>query len=174
VRFTTVAELVKEMIEAQSQLQLTRFRNGWMRYELVVLDELGYVVMPDAAAELLFQVIAGRAAQPACLRHSTPKPARRVDIIARESAVCAEIAQRIPFYLWWRAIMSTRWMIRRQYHVLAVTLRQSGFAPISIERSGMNPFQKARALRCLANCLVLTGGADHAVDEMAGLRDTFV
>ena len=32
-----------------------------MRYDLVVLDELGYVVMPDAAAELLFQVIAGRA-----------------------------------------------------------------------------------------------------------------
>ena len=45
------------MIEAQSQLQLTRVRNRWMRYELVVVDELGYVVMPDAAAELLFQVI---------------------------------------------------------------------------------------------------------------------
>ena len=63
VRFTTAAELVTEMIEAQSQLQLTRVRNRWMRYDLVVLDELGYVVMPDAAAELLFQVIAGRAEQ---------------------------------------------------------------------------------------------------------------
>ena len=67
VRFTTAAELVTEMIEAQSQLQLTRFRNRWMRYELVVLDELGYVVMPDAAAELLFQVIAGRAEQAAII-----------------------------------------------------------------------------------------------------------
>ena len=67
VRFTTAAELVTEMIEAQSQLQLTRFRNRWMRYELVVLDELGYVVMPDAAAELLFQVIAGRAEQAALI-----------------------------------------------------------------------------------------------------------
>jgi hypothetical protein len=26
-----------------------------------VIDELGYVVMPDAAAELLFQINAGRA-----------------------------------------------------------------------------------------------------------------
>ena len=63
VRFTTAAEMVTEMIEAQSQLQLTRARNRWMRYELVVVDELGYVMMPDAAAELLFQVIAGRAEQ---------------------------------------------------------------------------------------------------------------
>jgi DNA replication protein DnaC len=67
VRFTTAAELVTEMIEAQSQLQLTRLRSRWMRYDLVVLDELGYVVMPDAAAELLFQVIAGRAEQAAII-----------------------------------------------------------------------------------------------------------
>ena len=67
VRFTTAAEMVTEMIEAQSQLQLTRVRNRWMRYELVVVDELGYVVMPDAAAELLFQVIAGRAEQAAVI-----------------------------------------------------------------------------------------------------------
>jgi len=63
VRFTTAAEMVTELIEAQTQMQLTRVRNRWMRYELVVIDEVGYVVMPDAAAELLFQVIAGRAEQ---------------------------------------------------------------------------------------------------------------
>jgi DNA replication protein DnaC len=67
VRFTTAAELVTEMIEAQSQLQLTRLTSRWMRYDLVVLDELGYVIMPDAAAELLFQVIAGRAGQAAII-----------------------------------------------------------------------------------------------------------
>jgi DNA replication protein DnaC len=65
VHFTTAAQLVTEMVEAQSQLQLARVRNRWMKYDLVVLDELGYVVMPDAAAELLFQVIAGRAEQAA-------------------------------------------------------------------------------------------------------------
>ena len=41
-----------------SKLELTRVRNRWTRYDLIVIDELGYVVMPDAAAELLFQVIA--------------------------------------------------------------------------------------------------------------------
>ncbi len=48
VRFTTAAEMVTELIEAQSQMQLARARNRWMRYDLIVIDELGYVVMPDA------------------------------------------------------------------------------------------------------------------------------
>jgi DNA replication protein DnaC len=61
VRFTTAAEMVTELIEAQSQAELTRARNRWTRYDLIVIDELGYVVMPDTAAELLFQVVAGRA-----------------------------------------------------------------------------------------------------------------
>ena len=62
VRFTTAAEMVTELIEAQNHAELTRVRNRWTRYDLIVIDELGYVVMPDTAAELLFQVIAGRAA----------------------------------------------------------------------------------------------------------------
>ena len=67
VRFTTAAEMVTELIEAQCQNQLSRARNRWLRYDLVVIDEFGYVVMPDAAAELLFQVIAGRAEQAAVI-----------------------------------------------------------------------------------------------------------
>lgn len=67
VRFTTAAEMVTELIEAQNQLELTRVRSRWTRYDLIVIDELGYVVMPDAAAELLFQVIAGRAERAAVI-----------------------------------------------------------------------------------------------------------
>lgn len=67
VRFTTAAEMVTELIEAQNQAELTRARNRWTRYDLIVIDELGYVVMPDAAAELLFQVIAGRAERAAVI-----------------------------------------------------------------------------------------------------------
>jgi DNA replication protein DnaC len=67
VRFTTAAEMVTELIESQNQLELTRVRNRWTRYDLIVIDELGYVVMPDAAAELFFQVIAGRAERAAVI-----------------------------------------------------------------------------------------------------------
>jgi DNA replication protein DnaC len=67
VRFATAAEMVTELIEAQNQAELTRVRNRWTRYDLIVIDELGYVVMPDPAAELLFQVIAGRAERAAVI-----------------------------------------------------------------------------------------------------------
>jgi DNA replication protein DnaC len=67
VRFTTAAEMVTELIEAQNHAELTRVRNRWMRYDLIVIDELGYVVMPDTAAELLLQVIAGRAERAAVI-----------------------------------------------------------------------------------------------------------
>lgn len=67
VRFATAAEMVTELIEAQNQAELTRVRNRWTRYDLIVIDELGYVVMPDTAAELLFQVIAGRAERAAVI-----------------------------------------------------------------------------------------------------------
>ena len=59
--------MVTELIEAKNQLELTRVRNRWTRYDLIVIDELGYVVMPDAAAELLFQIIAGRAERSAVI-----------------------------------------------------------------------------------------------------------
>lgn len=61
VRFTTAAKLVNELLEAKHNNELNRMVQRWLRYELIVLDELGYVAMPEAAAECLFQVIAGRA-----------------------------------------------------------------------------------------------------------------
>jgi DNA replication protein DnaC len=67
VRFTTAAEMVTELIEAQNHAELTRVRSRWTRYDLIVIDELGYVVMPDTAAELLFQVVAGRAERAAVI-----------------------------------------------------------------------------------------------------------
>ena len=61
VRFTTTAELVNELVEAKNQNELNRITNRWLRYELIVIDEMAYVAMPESAVELLFQVISGRA-----------------------------------------------------------------------------------------------------------------
>jgi len=38
VRFTTAAEMVTELIEAQNHAELTRVRNRWTRYDLIVID----------------------------------------------------------------------------------------------------------------------------------------
>ena len=67
VRFTTAAQLVNELSEAKNNSELNRVTNRWMRYELIVIDELAYVAMPEAAAELLFQIIAGRAERAAVI-----------------------------------------------------------------------------------------------------------
>src|SRR5438105_9200201 len=67
VRFTTAAQLVNELVEAKNQSELNRVTNRWTRYELIVIDELGYVAMPESAVELLFQVISGRAERAAVI-----------------------------------------------------------------------------------------------------------
>jgi DNA replication protein DnaC len=67
VRFTSAAELVNELIEAREKSEVSRTVNRWMRYELIVLDEMCYVAMPEVAAELLFQVIAKRAERAAVI-----------------------------------------------------------------------------------------------------------
>ena len=52
VRFTTAAQLVNELSEAKNKSELNRVTNRWTRYELIVIDEMAYVAMPEAAAEL--------------------------------------------------------------------------------------------------------------------------
>jgi DNA replication protein DnaC len=51
VREKVAGEGMTDLIEAQNKLELTRVRNRWTRYDLIMIDELGYVVMPNAAAE---------------------------------------------------------------------------------------------------------------------------
>jgi DNA replication protein DnaC len=60
VRFTTLAGLANELQEAQSRRELARVVGRYARTELVVLDELGYLALPDGAAELVFQVLSER------------------------------------------------------------------------------------------------------------------
>ena len=57
VRFTTLAGLATELQEADSRRELARVVGRYTRTELVVLDELGYLGLPEGAAELVFQVI---------------------------------------------------------------------------------------------------------------------
>jgi len=67
VRFTTAAQLVNVLTEAKNKSELNRVTNRWTQYELIVIDEMAYVAMPEAAAELLFQIIAGRAEKAAVI-----------------------------------------------------------------------------------------------------------
>jgi DNA replication protein DnaC len=57
VRFTTAAELTNALVEAKAEGRLSRKLEQYARFDLVVLDELGYVPFDKAGADLLFGFI---------------------------------------------------------------------------------------------------------------------
>lgn len=57
VRFWKVTELVTHLIEAREERQLTRMKSQLAKLDLLVLDELGYVLTSKLGAERLFDVI---------------------------------------------------------------------------------------------------------------------
>ncbi|MDQ3258045.1 MAG: IS21-like element helper ATPase IstB [Acidobacteriota bacterium] len=67
VRFVTAAGLVNELVEAQHHNQLGRMLQRFSRYDLIAIDEVGYVPLAEIGAELLFQVVADRAEKAAVL-----------------------------------------------------------------------------------------------------------
>ena len=60
VLFTTVPNLVVDLKETMSHNQLSTFRKRFEKYDLVILDELGYVSMDKAGCEMLFNLISSR------------------------------------------------------------------------------------------------------------------
>ena len=59
-RFITCYGLVNELVEAREQRELQRIIKRYSRYDLLILDELGYIPFSKEGAELLFQVLAER------------------------------------------------------------------------------------------------------------------
>ena len=56
VRFTTAAALVHELMEARDEKKRLRFQQQIAAYELLLVDELGFVPLSKTGAELLFEV----------------------------------------------------------------------------------------------------------------------
>ena len=60
VRFTTAAALVHELLEARDEKRLLRYQKHLLRQELLIVDELGFVPLSKAGAEMLFEVFSQR------------------------------------------------------------------------------------------------------------------
>ena len=59
-RFVTCYGLVNELVEARREIALQRLVQKYVRYDLLIMDELGYVPFSKEGSELLFQVLAER------------------------------------------------------------------------------------------------------------------
>jgi DNA replication protein DnaC len=60
VLFAQVVNLVTELKETAGNNQMSSFRKRFEKYDLVILDELGYVSMDKAACDTLFNLISSR------------------------------------------------------------------------------------------------------------------
>ena len=60
VRFSTACKLVTELLEARDEYRFKQLMERLKRYDLLLLDELGYVPFSKPGAELLFQILAER------------------------------------------------------------------------------------------------------------------
>ena len=94
VRFATAAALINELVEAKQQLQLRRVLARWERYDLIAIDEVGYVPMADLGAEFLFQVIAERAEKAAVIL-TTNLPFSEWTQVVPNPRLCKAILDRV-------------------------------------------------------------------------------
>jgi hypothetical protein len=60
VRFTTAAALASALIEARDEKHLLRFQKQLAAYELLIIEELGFVPLSKSGAELLFETLSQR------------------------------------------------------------------------------------------------------------------
>jgi DNA replication protein DnaC len=60
VGFATAAALVHELLEARDEKRLLRLQKQLAGYQLLIIDELGFVPLSKSGAELLFEVFSQR------------------------------------------------------------------------------------------------------------------
>ena len=60
VLFVNVPNLIIELKEAMSQNQVHRYKKQFQKYDLVILDELGYISFDREGSEILFNLLSNR------------------------------------------------------------------------------------------------------------------
>jgi DNA replication protein DnaC len=94
VRFVTAGRLANELVEARDALALSRVVGRYARVDLLVLDELGYLPLRTADAELLFQVLSERTEQRSIVV-TTNLPFSEWTSVFPEPRLCRAIVDRM-------------------------------------------------------------------------------
>jgi DNA replication protein DnaC len=93
-RFVTAAALVNELVEAKQNHQVRKAMAKWQRYELLVIDEIGYVPLAEVGGEFLFQVISERAER-AAIVVTTNLPFSEWTTVFPNPRLCKALLDRI-------------------------------------------------------------------------------
>lgn len=94
VRFVTAGRLANELVEARDAVSLGRVVARYARVDLLVIDELGYLPLRTADAELMFQVFSERTEKRA-LVVTTNLPFSEWTSIFPEPRLCRAVVDRL-------------------------------------------------------------------------------
>jgi len=94
VRFLTAAELTTALVEARAADRLSRKLEHFARFELVILDELGYVPFDRVGADLLFSFVT-RVYERRSLLVTTNLPFGRWSEVFHDATAAAAVIDRI-------------------------------------------------------------------------------
>ena len=94
VRFTTAAELVNDLVEAKQDGRLTRKLNQLGRFDVLTIDEVGYLPFDRESADLLFTLI-GRLYEQRSLVLTTNLPFSRWSEVFHDATAAAAVIDRV-------------------------------------------------------------------------------
>lgn len=92
--FAHVPNLIIELKEAKNERVLQRLKNKFKKYDLIILDELGYISFDKEGAELLFNFISDRCEHASTI-FTTNLPFERWNEIFHDAVITAAIVDRI-------------------------------------------------------------------------------
>ncbi len=94
VRFTTAAELAQSLVEAKAEHRLQRKLEQWARYDLLCLDEIGYLPVDREGADLLFTFVS-KVYERRSLLVTTNLPFSRWSEVFHDATAAAAVIDRI-------------------------------------------------------------------------------
>jgi len=96
VRYVNASALVNELAEAEDERRLSRLLERYARYDVLAIDELGYLHLDRRGAELLFQVITDRE-ESSSLMVATNLPFGEWASIFTDARLAAAVVDRITY-----------------------------------------------------------------------------
>lgn len=94
VRFTTAAELTNTLVEARGEGRLSRKLEQLSKYDVAIIDELGYVPFDKSGADLLFNFVA-KVYERRSLIVTTNLPFARWNEVFHDNTAAAAVIDRI-------------------------------------------------------------------------------
>ncbi len=98
VRFFTAAGLTNELLEAQAATRLSRFEASLLRFDLLILDEVGFVPFTKVGADLLFSSLAALHEHVSLIVTTTVPFAQWAELVGGDQRLAAALLDRLTFH----------------------------------------------------------------------------